>query len=383
MGMMTGITIDTSLVHDRRGDGRYARREAYDRRRGPGYRDGSSRGYYDDRRLPPPSRRRHRYDNDDSRRRLPSPRARRRSRSRSADSRFSVTDIFGADGHSVFSQKIDEVLRQNPILSEQIAHEKGCATTFAGTRSALSAVSPPPSGEVDRHSLSLYIGNVPPGASGSSLTLFLNGIAKNVGIGQDHSSTGPILACNISGTFAFAQFHSAGAATAFIQRIQRIPFMGNTLRVGRPSKYSGPPDVVDASLPIDLSALNLPRIDGVDTSKLLAQLEKGIDDQEAKVHSYGNPSSCFVLADIAVEVEGDEEEIEDIELDVKEECANFGSIVGVKWCDGTVLVRMATEDDARKAMDELAGRMFGDALVEPKFCSLEEYEARRRGFKPK
>ena len=285
-------------------------------------------------------------------------------------------------GHQAFAEKLEVILKENPILADQIRRERGediVKPNGNGSSSSPRAAHTLPSSDrvTNRHSLQLYIGNIPSGIDGVALTTLLNERAKRQGI-DGHGPNGPVLHCQVSSTFAFANFSSAASATAFIRGNQAIPCMGRMLKIGRPKLYSGPPDVcVDTSIPIDLDQLGLPDIKGVDTSKLLTQLEEGIVAQEEKLEQYGDPSPCFVLADIAAE---DEEDVEDIELDVAEECQSFGSVVKAKWCNGTVLVRMATVEDARKAMDKLSGRTFAGAPVKPMFCSENDFETRQRGF---
>lgn len=69
----------------------------------------------------------------------------------------------------------------------------------------------------------------------------------------------------------------------------------------------------------------------------------------------------------------DDAEFEDICLDIKEECGQYGIVKAVviprvkegypKSCEGSVFVEFGTEEDAKKASVALGGRKFAERTV--------------------
>lgn len=93
---------------------------------------------------------------------------------------------------------------------------------------------------VPKEARELFIGNVPPGTAESILLEFLNAAMRQVGFVQS-GSLDPILACRMNNKFAFIECRSV-EDTSSVLKITNIPFMGSLLKIGRPSKYVGPPD---------------------------------------------------------------------------------------------------------------------------------------------
>ena len=87
----------------------------------------------------------------------------------------------------------------------------------------------------------LFVGNTPTSAevTDSILQDFLNDAMRKVGL-VNYSQT-PIIQCKISNKskFSFIEFDSAEHCSKGLY-LNGIPFMGSMLKIGRPSKYSGP-----------------------------------------------------------------------------------------------------------------------------------------------
>jgi splicing factor U2AF subunit len=83
----------------------------------------------------------------------------------------------------------------------------------------------------------LFIGNTPENTQEVVLSDFLNKALIQVGLTTGPGN--PILQCRVSAKFAFIELRSIEETNAALN-ITGIPYMGNMLKVGRPSKYVGP-----------------------------------------------------------------------------------------------------------------------------------------------
>jgi len=83
----------------------------------------------------------------------------------------------------------------------------------------------------------LFIGNTPENTQEVVLTDFLNKALIQVGLTTGPGN--PILQCRVSAKFAFIELRSIEETNAALN-ITGIPFQGQMLKVGRPSKYVGP-----------------------------------------------------------------------------------------------------------------------------------------------
>ena len=84
----------------------------------------------------------------------------------------------------------------------------------------------------------LFVGNTPVDTSEAVLIEFLNEAMRKVNLVTQPGN--PILQCRVSNKFAFIELRSVEETNACLN-INGIPFMGNMLKVGRPTKYTGPP----------------------------------------------------------------------------------------------------------------------------------------------
>lgn len=83
----------------------------------------------------------------------------------------------------------------------------------------------------------LFIGNTTPEMTADMLTDFLGKALQQVGLTTAPGN--PINTCRVSGKFAFVELRSQQEAANALN-LNNIPYLGATLRVGRPTKYTGP-----------------------------------------------------------------------------------------------------------------------------------------------
>ena len=82
----------------------------------------------------------------------------------------------------------------------------------------------------------LFVGNTTPEMTESMLRDFLGRAMEQVGLTTMPGN--PITACRVSGKFAFVELRSKEEAANALN-LNNIPYLGTSLRVGRPSKYTG------------------------------------------------------------------------------------------------------------------------------------------------
>ena len=81
------------------------------------------------------------------------------------------------------------------------------------------------------------MGNTTPEMTEPMLKDFLGRAMEQVGLTRMPGN--PIVACRVSGKFAFVELRSKEEAGQALN-LNNIPYLGAQLRVGRPSKYTGP-----------------------------------------------------------------------------------------------------------------------------------------------
>lgn len=84
----------------------------------------------------------------------------------------------------------------------------------------------------------LFVGNTTDDMNEVELQEFLSAAMLRVGLTTAEGS--PILSTRLSGKFAFVELRSIEETNNMLN-LNGIPYMGQNLRVGRPSKYNGPP----------------------------------------------------------------------------------------------------------------------------------------------
>jgi len=140
-----------------------------------------------------------------------------------------------------------------------------------------------------------------------------------------------------------------------------IPYMGMNLRVGRPSKYNGPP---------------VPHLDWND---LLAKYMAG----ELKPPPAAKPPTKVICMSNMVtgEMLTDDTDYKEILEDTREECNSFGNVISItiprndQPGTGMVFVEYSDTAAATKASEALTGRTFDGRRVEVEYFDEEKYKA--------
>ena len=202
------------------------------------------------------SRRSDRGDRVDDRDREPSSRKRSRSRSRDRSRRSS-----GEKREK--REKKDKAPKKKSRFEEGVQLTPEQMAIFMGRPLATSQVVVDPNTKTQRE---LFVGNTPPGTNEAHLLSFLNEAFKQVKLNNAATPGEAIIHARVSDKFAFVELRSIeevptpppiyycnSAEPTHLNLPTRqpsqadrclslngIPYMGATLRVGRPSKYSGP-----------------------------------------------------------------------------------------------------------------------------------------------
>jgi len=212
----------------------------------------------------------------------------------------------------------------------------------------------------DKISRELYIGNTTPEMSGPSVAEFLGRALEQVGLTTQPGN--PIMSCQISGKYAFAEFRSAIEASNALN-LNNIPFMGAQLRVSRPSKYAGPAtahqnwdDILSKCMSGEL--------------KLPSESKKLVP----------NPTRVVQLKNMLTtdDLESEEDYNEVLE-ETKEECSEFGALRNIviprTGVGATkIFLEYQTIEDAAKAIKALAGRTFDGRTIDAAYMDEAKYQ---------
>lgn len=218
----------------------------------------------------------------------------------------------------------------------------------------------------------LFIGNTTPEMTEQMLREFLGKAMEQVGLTSGPGN--PITACRVSGKFAFVELRSVQEAANALN-LNNIPYLGAMLRVGRPSKYTGPvtphgnwEDILSKYMS---GELKLPQQNG------------GVVAPVAESTGTSAPTSKVVeLKNMltAQDLENDEE-YNDIMEDTKDECGQFGCLkdlviprsgVGMT----KIFLHYDSPDDAAKAIAALAGRTFDGRKVDAQYFPEEKFASK-------
>mmetsp|Transcript_9946 Transcript_9946/g.14840 ORF Transcript_9946/g.14840 Transcript_9946/m.14840 type:complete len:396 (-) Transcript_9946:446-1633(-) len=224
----------------------------------------------------------------------------------------------------------------------------------------------------------LFIGNTTPEMTQDMLTDFLGKAMIQVGLTTAPGN--PINACRVSGKFAFIELRTQQEAANALN-LNNIPYLGATLRVGRPSKYTGPQTAhgnwEDILAKFMAGELTLPSKDG--TSGGASAITAQIGDESAVT----TPSSTVVELKNMLSEEDlqSDQDYEEIMEDTKDECGQFGALKSVIIPrDGVgktkIFLEYVSKDDAAKAIKGLAGRTFDGKAVQANYYSEEKYAAK-------
>lgn len=233
--------------------------------------------------------------------------------------------------------------------------------------------------EQEKINRELFVGNTTPEMTERMLTEFLGNAMEQVGLNIMPGN--PITACRVSGKFAFIELRTPQEAANALN-LNNIPFMGAQLRVGRPSKWNGPPD-------------NHGNWEDILAKYMSGELQIGntVPGQvAAAVASPGTTTNFTQPASRIVELQNmlsDEDlenpdEYNDIMEDTREECAQFGQLISVHIPRAgepgatKIFLEYATNEDAGKAIAGLAGRTFDGRKVIATF--VDEAKFARKDF---
>jgi len=225
----------------------------------------------------------------------------------------------------------------------------------------------------------LYVGGTSPEMTETALQEFLGTALAQVGLTTSEGN--PILQVRMSGTFAFVELRTVEEASNMMN-LNGIPFMGQFLKIKRPSKFPGP---------------EIPHLNWEDilakymAGELKAKPGSIVGPAPAPTaappaySSLGEPSKVMTLSNMVTQEDlQDDETFEEILEDTKEECGKYGTIESLviprpkdgPHGIGLVFVQFSTPAEAKKAIEGLRGRTFAGNKVEAKFFPEQKYLSR-------
>jgi splicing factor U2AF subunit len=215
----------------------------------------------------------------------------------------------------------------------------------------------------EKLSRELFVGNTTPEMTETMLQEFLGNSMLQVGLNVLPGN--PVTACRVNGKFAFIELRTPQEAANALN-LNNIPFMGATLRVGRPSKWTGqdaPHGNWEDILAKYMSGeLKLPSQGGAGAAAVVATAPPVVQQTApTKIVELKNMLSPQDLEN--------EEEYQDIMEDTKEECSQFGVLKSViipkagQVGATKIFLEYMTTEDAGKAIAGLAGRTFDGRKV--------------------
>jgi splicing factor U2AF subunit len=219
-------------------------------------------------------------------------------------------------------------------------------------------------GDLEKMSRELFIGNTTPEMTEVVLRDFLGNAMQQVGLTTMPGS--PIHSCRVSGKFAFVELRTAQETTNALN-LNNIPFMGAALRVGRPSKWNGPPDHQG------------------NWEDILAKFMAGEIAPTGAAVAPAAPASRVVVLEQMLTADdlANPDEYQDIMEDTRDECAQFGQLQQVVIPRANepgatkIFLEYATSDDAAAAIAALQGRTFDSRQVSARYFDPELFAAKQ------
>lgn len=215
--------------------------------------------------------------------------------------------------------------------------------------------------EQEKINRELFVGNTTPEMSEQMLRDFLGNAMEQVGLNV--MAGNPITSCRVSGKFAFVELRSKEEAANALN-LNNIPFMGAQIRVGRPSKWSGPPD-------------NHGNWEDVLAKYMSGELQAGNTapgQGAAAMNANVNATRVVELRNMLGDDDlVNENEYNDLLEDTREECGQFGQLLSVYIPKAgevgatKIFLEYASTDDASKAIKGLEGRTFDGQRVQATF----------------
>eukprot|EP00581_Thalassiosira_minuscula_P001375 CAMPEP_0183745768 /NCGR_PEP_ID=MMETSP0737-20130205/66410_1 /TAXON_ID=385413 /ORGANISM="Thalassiosira miniscula, Strain CCMP1093" /LENGTH=498 /DNA_ID=CAMNT_0025981447 /DNA_START=100 /DNA_END=1596 /DNA_ORIENTATION=- len=213
----------------------------------------------------------------------------------------------------------------------------------------------------------LFVGNTTPEMTESMLKDFLGRALEQVGLTTMPGN--PILACRVSGKFAFVELRTKEEAANALN-LNNIPYLGAQLRVGRPSKYTGPEtphgnweDILAKFMSGELQLKNM-------NGQAPAPAAPAAAAAPTPAASQQQATPIVVLKQMltAQDLE-DDTEYNDILEDTRDECATFGTLKNIvipRSGPGAtkIFLEYLTVEDAAKSIAGLAGRTWEGRKVE-------------------
>lgn len=217
----------------------------------------------------------------------------------------------------------------------------------------------------------LFVGNTTPEMTESMLREFLGQAMLQVGLNTLPGN--PITACRVSGKFAFIELRSPQEAASALN-LNNIPFLGAQLRVGRPSKWTGPTEQHG------------------NWEDILAKYMSGELRLVLNVSTGGSPHGIPPMSPASRVVElrqmlseddlKDDDEYLEILEDTRDECSQFGTLkqvtiprLGEKGAT-KIFLEYSSIGDAAKAIQGLAGRTFDGRKVEATYYDETKFANR-------
>jgi len=204
----------------------------------------------------------------------------------------------------------------------------------------------------------LFVGNTSPEMNEVDLQEFMGAAMQQVGLTTQPGN--PIVTTRLSGKFAFVELRSIEETNNALN-LNGIPYMGMSLRVGRPSKYNGP---------------TVPHLDWND---LLVKYVSGDLKPQATAPT---PTRVISLSNMVTEQDiADDVDYKEILEDTTEECQQFGEVVSVtiprQGAPGTgkVFVEFSSQEASQKASQTLSGRTFDGRRVEVTYFPEDKAKA--------
>ncbi|KAL7532949.1 hypothetical protein ACHAXR_004945 [Thalassiosira sp. AJA248-18] len=225
----------------------------------------------------------------------------------------------------------------------------------------------------------LFVGNTTPEMTESMLKDFLGRALEQVGLTTMPGN--PILACRVSGKFAFVELRSKEEAANALN-LNNIPYLGAQLRVGRPSKYTGAEtphgnweDILANIILIHFCLFFFRFMSGdLQLKNVGAQAAAPAAAAAAPAAAAAAPATQITTIVslkqmlTAQDLE-DDTEYNDILEDTRDECSSFGTLKNIvipRTGPGAtkIFLEYMSIEDAGRAIAGLAGRTFDGRKVE-------------------